>query len=99
MSNTNDGGAAFPVTPTDKSGQIAPTECGMTLRDWFAGQAMNAVACSYATQAAGLSAGGHAKAAGEMMRLSVDFEAMADYSYQYADAMLAERDKTNEVAK
>ncbi len=35
---TNDktGGPAFPVTPTDKSGQIAPTECGMTLLDDFA---------------------------------------------------------------
>jgi hypothetical protein len=30
---------AFPVTFTDKSGQIAPTFTGMTLRDWFAGHA------------------------------------------------------------
>jgi len=34
------GGPAFPVTPTDKSGQIAPTEFGMTLRDYFAAKAM-----------------------------------------------------------
>jgi len=32
------GGPAFPVTPTDRSGQIAATEPGMTLRDWFAGR-------------------------------------------------------------
>ena len=38
-----DGGPAFPVTPTDKSGQIAPTACGMSLRDWFAGQALSGV--------------------------------------------------------
>lgn len=30
------GGPAFPVTLTDKSGQIAPTFEGMTLRDYFA---------------------------------------------------------------
>lgn len=35
-----DGGPAFPVTPTDNSGQIAPTQLGMSLRDWFAGQAL-----------------------------------------------------------
>ena len=38
--NKDTGGSAFPVTPTDKSGQIAPTECGMTLRDYFAAKAM-----------------------------------------------------------
>jgi hypothetical protein len=27
------GGPAFPVTPTDRSGQIGPTEFGMTIRD------------------------------------------------------------------
>ena len=36
----NDGGPAFPVTPTDRSGQIADTFPGMTLRDYFAGQAL-----------------------------------------------------------
>jgi len=37
--NSN-GGPAFPVTPTDRSGQCAPTQMGMSLRDWFAGQAL-----------------------------------------------------------
>ena len=40
MTTKNTGGPAFPVTATDRSGQIAPTEFGMTLRDWFAGQAL-----------------------------------------------------------
>ena len=40
MNTPNDGGPAFPVTPTDRSGQIAETFPGMTLRDWFAGQAL-----------------------------------------------------------
>ena len=35
MSNDN-GGPAFPVTPTDRSGQIAETCLGMTLHDYFA---------------------------------------------------------------
>ena len=36
MIEKNNGGPAFPVTVTDKSGQIAPTETGMSLRDYFA---------------------------------------------------------------
>ena len=36
------GGPAFPVTPTDRSGQIAETCLGMTLRDYFAAKAMQA---------------------------------------------------------
>lgn len=42
MTTTNDGGPAFPVTPTDRSGQIAPTEFGMSLRDYLAAKAMQA---------------------------------------------------------
>ena len=38
-----DGGPAFPVTPTDNSGQIGPTEYGMSLRDWFAGKAISGI--------------------------------------------------------
>ena len=38
--NIDTGGQAFPVTPTDRSGQIAPTEPGMTLRDYFASAAI-----------------------------------------------------------
>ncbi len=37
------GGPAFPVTPTDRSGQIADTEIGMTLRDYFAAKAVVAL--------------------------------------------------------
>lgn len=36
----NNGGSAFPVTPTDRGGQIGPTELGMTLRDYFAAKAL-----------------------------------------------------------
>ncbi len=34
---------AFPVTPTDKSEQSAETQCGMTLRDYFAAKAMASI--------------------------------------------------------
>jgi hypothetical protein len=38
--NLDLGGLAFPVTPTDRTGQISDTQPGMTLLDYFAGQAM-----------------------------------------------------------
>lgn len=44
----NDGGPAFPFTPTDRSGQCAPAEPGMTLRDWFAGMALQGQAHRFA---------------------------------------------------
>lgn len=37
------GGPAFPVTPTDRSGQIADTEMGMSLRDYFAAKALQGI--------------------------------------------------------
>jgi hypothetical protein len=46
MSKINDGGPAFPSTiqyfPDDKN---ANEEQGMTLRDWFAGQALAGLVC------------------------------------------------------
>ena len=38
--SVDNGGLAFPVTPTDRGGQIADTQLGMTLLDYFAGQAL-----------------------------------------------------------
>lgn len=35
----NDGGPAFPRTPGDLDNLVGPQE-GMSLRDWFAGQAL-----------------------------------------------------------
>ena len=40
MSEIDNGGQAFPVTPTDRGGQIGPTMMGMSLREWFAGMAL-----------------------------------------------------------
>lgn len=42
MNNKNDGGPAFPRSETGsaETGQIDPGAEGMSLRDWFAGMAM-----------------------------------------------------------
>jgi len=41
MSTPNDGGPAFPETRWDDKTRQEVQWCGMTLRDWFAGQALN----------------------------------------------------------
>lgn len=56
MTDRTDGGAAFPSPPTfvpAEGGVVAASHGsgGMTLRDWFAGQALNAM---IATRLAGL---------------------------------------------
>jgi hypothetical protein len=77
MSKINDGGPAFPSTiqyfPDDKN---ANEEQGMTLRDWFAGQAL-----------AGMISGLDAKSEG-----SQAIKPIAAAAYDFADAMLAARE-------
>ena len=69
----DDGGTAFPVTVSNDS---AWSQLGMSLRDWFAGQAL-----------AGLLAknteGGFSKSDGVQRAVM--------FAFEYADAMLAER--------
>lgn len=72
--SANNGGPAFPVTPTDRSGQIGPTEFGMTLRDYFAAKAMQGIDAN----------------AQFSKSTATD---IARWSYEQADAMLAEREK------
>lgn len=40
----DDGGPAFPCDSTNKQ---FPTQCGMSLRDWFAGQALAGIMANY----------------------------------------------------
>ena len=68
MSKPNDGGPAFPCV--DAKGFVSE---GMSLRDYFAGQAMG---------------GQLADPDGE-----IDPKLIAKWSYAYANAMLAEREK------
>lgn len=80
------GGPAFPVTPTDRSGQFAPCEFGMTLRDYFAAKAMNAIAPMAFKKTDG-DGYGLTPAGIEMAK---DIAAVV---YSIADAMIAERVK------
>lgn len=76
------GGPAFPLeNPRQlEDGALFKQFPGMSLRDWFAGQALAGfIACHAADADAAPSASGAARAA-----------------YQYADAMLAERSKSEE---
>lgn len=43
---TRQGGAAFPVPTSDAPGSC-DAETGMSLRDWFAGQALNGIVAGY----------------------------------------------------
>lgn len=84
MSKINDGGPAFPGLVETGKLQIGDDEFahpvfgaqgGMSLRDWFAGQALAGLCSS------------------PSMRQIWDATDMAMQSYQFADAMLAERAK------
>lgn len=76
MSKRDDGGPAFPMDFGDSCEQY-----GMSMRDYFAGQAL-------------LIAGCYAMSIGdEFQPEATAREAVAQKAYQIADAMLAERDK------
>lgn len=80
MSDTDEGGTAFPFTPTDRSGQCDEAYPGMTLRDYFAGQ------CLVGELSAQTEESGH---------YNPDGKALAERCYAFADAMIAAR-KTKE---
>lgn len=103
MSERNDGGPAFPYTPTREefASEWGPTgerqyrvvpgqECGMTLRDYFAAKAMAALIMEPQFQDG-------ARPAVQVWCDGDDRgygpERFAYVSYRVADAMLAERSK------
>lgn len=76
MSNPRDGGWAFPRSPMDyhKGGydeRLDPGSKGMSLRDYFAGQALVGILCE---------------------RI-IDSVTAARTAYEFADAMLQERER------
>ena len=77
-----DGGPAFPQIVAEIHGQATHSSDfgmpGMSLRDWFAGQAMAAMI---------------SKPLSGSVAIEV-FTATAESAYRFADAMLAERDKS-----
>ena len=73
---TNDGGPAFPTGQLNR----CDIEPGMSLRDWFAGMALQGMLCA------------NAPAMDEVSDKNVD-AVLAREAYNSADAMLAERKK------
>ena len=81
MSRKNDGGPAFPhLGGIDIQGHTALPGRGMSLRDWFAGQALNGL----------LAATAHPDVD---QTSDIDCGRTASLCCQLADAMLAEREK------
>lgn len=78
MSAHDNGGPAFPVLDSSY-GNLGLRDPGMTLRDWFAGQALSGMASIESIGAIATEAGMQAP------------RFMAAYSYLIADAMLAAR--------
>lgn len=79
MSKIEDGGPAF---PSPQCGDWSP-EYGMSLRDWFAGQALAGM----------LSMPSDPESGNFHNNCGVPFIGTARYAYRMADAMLAARSK------
>jgi hypothetical protein len=82
MSTPNDGGPAFPHHETTSTGESFNEHHGMTLRDWFAGQALQAMV-GVATE---MSLKGIGPAPSP--------ETIAYWAYCQSDAMLAVREES-----
>jgi hypothetical protein len=78
----NDGGPAFPFTELDQAGSLYHQNTGMSLRDYFAAQAMPMFRGFDVTTYQ--SYGQHL------------ISQAAQHAYAYADAMLAARNQTKE---
>lgn len=78
MSEIDDGGPAFPATVQGWNDRLSQSQNGMSLRDWFAGQAVAGIMAMVAANAHDLPEPKGAVGA-------------AMEAYRLADAMLAER--------
>lgn len=84
MSEPTDGGQAFPTSMSPRGDFNTVTfEHGMSLRDWFAVQALNVIHADHARFVFD----------GEKSRRLTEAETIAIKAYQVADAMLTERAK------
>jgi hypothetical protein len=82
MSKRNDGGAAFPRETTVDGKRVFVGAGGMSLRDWFAGQALAGMSERDSQLA-------HASIQGKEHGVP---HALANMAYETADAMLIARD-------
>lgn len=72
MTTPVSGGLAFPTSPEESRGKVASVHGGMTLRDWFAGQALIGLISQCRPPAVD----------------NKNFDDFAEWSYEMADAML-----------
>lgn len=82
MSERNDGGPAFPTTKNNQEyGGVFYGTVGMSLRDWFAGQAISATLQAFITR-------------GEGPTSLDEVQHLVERAFQVADAMLKAREAT-----
>lgn len=99
-----DGGPAFPRPYSEDESVYYPDQEGMSLRDWFAGQAMQGIIAAYAGKESGIGSGhthlsteninpgGQAvNKEGDRSEYDVFLRWLPVSAYQFADAMLAAR--------
>lgn len=94
MGEINDGGPAFPQSDLSAYG-MGPdraNNCGMSLRDWFAGQALVGEIANCGNESLHVNDGESIKAA-----LARDAKRRAEWCYRQADAMLAARQAAQAV--
>jgi hypothetical protein len=90
MSRPRDGGPAFPVPLEFRKDGETDRE-GMTLRDWFAGQAVNGLLSCWKDYAEFMQVdSGHFA---DVNPAAMPDSFWAERAYRIADAMLAERQK------
>lgn len=90
--NIEDGGPAFPNPAlADESYHARPSDMGMSLRDWFAGQALAALIQAHAEEIV-MEASSHGVVGAEWTN------PIAHAAYDIADAMLSERLATGGAA-
>ena len=84
MTKENNGGPALPFSmhPEHGFGPSASTCDGMSMRDWFAGQALAGLCASHAHT----NSSGYPNNTDDIIQISID-------SYKIAEGMLAERQK------
>ena len=80
-----DGGPAFPQTATPTDGF---SFCGMSMRDYFAAAALQGLLAGYTSSGSNVY-----KKDGEDIRIVPLRKAAPELAYDYADAMLKEREK------
>ena len=86
----NDGGQAFPAIATSPMGDLYHQE-GMTLRDWLAAKAMAAIISKIELMGVNPPSSSGAASVSDEHRDAI-MRCVAVGAYNYADAMLAERD-------